>query len=202
MPGVSRKTICAPSTLTTPSMAVRVVCGFSETIASLPPTKAFNSVDFPALGRPRIETKPEWNAAPGACIMRGSEIRFPARLWRRAHAPLSIRPQPARRFESLRAPASRPRAEPVPATRLRDLQWWWIRFLPLDGIRAGHANDQDPDCRTPRNFLPFLFEHPAPVRAHRGSRLRSLPPYPPWWQDRPCSRIRPSPLLCARRTSA
>src|SRR5277367_602672 len=61
MPGVSRKTICVFSKLTTPSIAVRVVWGFSETMASLPPTSAFSNVDLPALGRPAMETKPEWN---------------------------------------------------------------------------------------------------------------------------------------------
>src|SRR5512141_1756952 len=39
-------------------MAVRVVCGRGATIASLVPNRAFNSVDFPALGRPRIATNP------------------------------------------------------------------------------------------------------------------------------------------------
>src|SRR5688572_28500343 len=39
-------------------MRVRVVCGLSETIASLCPTMRLSSVDLPALGRPRKETKP------------------------------------------------------------------------------------------------------------------------------------------------
>jgi len=37
---------------------VRVVCGRGATIASLVPNSAFNNVDFPALGRPRIATNP------------------------------------------------------------------------------------------------------------------------------------------------
>src|SRR5208283_4791609 len=40
-------------------MDVRVVCGFSETMASLLPVRAFSNVDFPALGRPMMETNPE-----------------------------------------------------------------------------------------------------------------------------------------------
>src|SRR5512135_3377674 len=58
MPGVSTNTIWAPGSFSTPWMAVRVVCGRGATIASLVPSSAFNSVDFPALGRPRIATNP------------------------------------------------------------------------------------------------------------------------------------------------
>src|SRR5262252_9229179 len=43
-------------------MRVRVVCGFSVTMAIFSPTSAFRSVLFPALGRPMIETKPERKA--------------------------------------------------------------------------------------------------------------------------------------------
>src|SRR5437016_7665797 len=41
-------------------MRLRVVCGLAETIATFSPTSAFNSVDFPALGRPRMLTKPDF----------------------------------------------------------------------------------------------------------------------------------------------
>src|SRR5438105_15658024 len=70
MPGVSTNTICAPGTLRTPWMAVRVVCGRGATIASLVPNSAFSSVDFPALGRPRIETKPD------LCFMSFASLLF------------------------------------------------------------------------------------------------------------------------------
>src|SRR5579885_872740 len=43
-------------------MEVRVVWGLSATMAILAPTTAFRSVDLPAFGRPRMETKPERNA--------------------------------------------------------------------------------------------------------------------------------------------
>src|SRR3954453_10622529 len=36
----------------------RVVCGLSETIATLPPASAFTSVDLPTLGRPATATNP------------------------------------------------------------------------------------------------------------------------------------------------
>src|SRR5215472_18631311 len=42
-------------------MRFRVVCGFGEMMASFSPTSALSSVDLPALGRPRIATKPERN---------------------------------------------------------------------------------------------------------------------------------------------
>jgi len=37
-------------------MRVRVVCGLSETMAIFSPTTRLRSVDFPALGRPTMET--------------------------------------------------------------------------------------------------------------------------------------------------
>src|SRR6266513_3798518 len=40
-------------------MRVRVVCGLSDTMASLWPTTRLRSVDLPAFGRPRNETKPD-----------------------------------------------------------------------------------------------------------------------------------------------
>jgi hypothetical protein len=38
-----------------------VVCGFGEMIASFSPTSALRSVDLPALGLPRMQTKPDRN---------------------------------------------------------------------------------------------------------------------------------------------
>jgi len=35
------------------------------TMASFSPTMAFRRVDLPALGRPMIDTNPEWNAMSG-----------------------------------------------------------------------------------------------------------------------------------------
>src|SRR5258707_15793606 len=39
-------------------MRFRVVCGLDVTIAIFCPTRLFSSVDFPALGRPTMATKP------------------------------------------------------------------------------------------------------------------------------------------------
>src|SRR6185437_6171228 len=39
-------------------MRRRVVCGLSETIATLPPQSALTSVDFPTFGRPATATNP------------------------------------------------------------------------------------------------------------------------------------------------
>ena len=44
-------------------MRRRVVCGLSETIATLPPQSAFTSVDLPTFGRPATATKPLSHAA-------------------------------------------------------------------------------------------------------------------------------------------
>ena len=72
-PGVSTKTICprarrppprgsspasATSPFQTPTMRLRVVCGFGVTMASFSPTMALSSVDLPTFGRPRMATVP------------------------------------------------------------------------------------------------------------------------------------------------
>src|SRR5271157_2702688 len=78
-PGVSTSTICPAgrlplwSTLTMPWMRLRVVCGLRVTMASFSPTSAFSSVDFPALGRPMMETNPERNAMSGGPDLPGCE---------------------------------------------------------------------------------------------------------------------------------
>ncbi len=48
-----------PGAVTTPRIARRVVCGLSDTIATLWPTIALTSVDLPTLGRPASATKPD-----------------------------------------------------------------------------------------------------------------------------------------------
>ena len=70
-PGVSTSTTCAAGwpgsplafflsgSSSTPWMRVRVVCGLWVTMASFWPSRAFSSVDLPALGRPTMETNPE-----------------------------------------------------------------------------------------------------------------------------------------------
>ena len=59
-PGRSTSTSCQPSatSVATPRLARRVVCGRSEMIATLAPTIALTSVDLPTLGRPARPTKP------------------------------------------------------------------------------------------------------------------------------------------------
>src|SRR5438477_12041497 len=58
-------------------MRRRVVCGLSETIATLPPASAFTSVDLPTLGRPATATKPLLIAALGLCREPGAHERTP-----------------------------------------------------------------------------------------------------------------------------
>src|ERR1700689_3721505 len=50
-------------------MRLRVVCGLGEMIASFSPTSALSRVDLPALGRPRMQTKPERKGI-GGCELR------------------------------------------------------------------------------------------------------------------------------------
>src|SRR4029077_3374591 len=57
-PGRSTSTICPSSRVHTPRIALRVVCGRSETIATLAPTITLTSVDLPTFGRPAKATKP------------------------------------------------------------------------------------------------------------------------------------------------
>lgn len=62
-PGVSTITSCEPGVFTTARMRLRVVCATGLVMASLPPTAAFRSVDFPTEGRPTSATKPLLNGA-------------------------------------------------------------------------------------------------------------------------------------------
>src|SRR5947209_18592620 len=65
-----------------PKMRRRVVCGLSETIATLPPHSALTSVDFPTFGRPATATKPDLMLPPQ---------RRPSRHLRSWWAPSSLR---------------------------------------------------------------------------------------------------------------
>ena len=58
-PGRSTSTSCQSSPVTMPRTSRRVVCGLSDTIATLSATSAFTSVDLPAFGRPASATNPE-----------------------------------------------------------------------------------------------------------------------------------------------
>src|SRR5262249_40606466 len=102
IPGVSTNTICAPGSVTTPWTLVRVVCGLLETIATFSPRNALSSVDFPAFGRPRIETK------PARCL--GLLTRPPRR--RPCDAPLA-HANPPPRDHANRTPVASP-APPLP----------------------------------------------------------------------------------------
>ena len=62
-PGRSSRTIWHSSSVTTPVMRRRVVCGWSLTMLTLRPTRALTSVDLPTLGRPKTATNPLRNAS-------------------------------------------------------------------------------------------------------------------------------------------
>src|SRR4051794_16571863 len=66
-PGRSTSTSCASGLVATPRIARRVVCGLSETIATLRPTIALTSVDLPTFGRPASAMKPLRVIAPPEC---------------------------------------------------------------------------------------------------------------------------------------
>ena len=59
MPGRSTSTSCQSGPVATPRIARRVVCGLSETIATLAPTIELASVDLPTLGRPARAMNPD-----------------------------------------------------------------------------------------------------------------------------------------------
>src|ERR687898_307661 len=58
MPGVSTNTIWPPSRFFVATIRFLVVCGLSETMATLVPTMRLRRVDLPAFGRPINEANP------------------------------------------------------------------------------------------------------------------------------------------------
>src|SRR3972149_2364787 len=86
MPGVSRNVTCPSGVVTIPRTTCRVVCGLSWTMDTFSPTRRFKRVDLPELGRPIIETKPDFTflwgpafsgAGAGLDGGRHPEFRFP-----------------------------------------------------------------------------------------------------------------------------
>src|SRR5262249_49987528 len=80
MPGVSRKAIWPRASLKMPTMRLRVVCGFGETMATFWPRMRLSSVDLPALGRPTRATTPNFE------LLDRGIVRVPFRIARDAHA--------------------------------------------------------------------------------------------------------------------
>ena len=60
-----------------PRTACRVVCGLSLVITILLPTRAFVSVDLPALGRPTKQAKPDLNTGTTAPVSQIVTVAFP-----------------------------------------------------------------------------------------------------------------------------
>src|ERR1051325_3199784 len=98
-------------------MRVRVVCGLSDTMASLWPTMRLSSVDLPAFGRPRNETKPDLPLILGG-------HRFPA-------AQTDLGDAPALDFDHLHVEAVdlNPLADVRQAAKVREQ-------VPADGFKA------------------------------------------------------------------
>ena len=85
-PAGRRARAATSSRVATPRIARRVVCGLSETIATLRPTIALTSVDLPTFGRPASATKPDAGhpdprhaSPPGARASRRRRSRGPSR---------------------------------------------------------------------------------------------------------------------------
>src|SRR5690606_17020904 len=89
-PGVSTNTICASSRVSTAWMRWRVVCGLSDTMATLAPTKRLTRVDLPTLGRPMTATNPERKG----CSLMGRLPVTPARQRKYARQKLPHRHGP------------------------------------------------------------------------------------------------------------
>src|SRR5277367_1086394 len=114
-------------------MDVRVVCGLLATIAILAPMSWFSSVDLPALGRPRIETNPDFIAPPAANAAHAPGLRAGHR-WPGYRCGC----RPARRILRI---AARDRAIQLPVRRR-----WWIPSLPPDEIRADRPGAPHRNC--------------------------------------------------------
>ena len=82
-----------------PKMRRRVVCGLSETIATLPPQSALTSVDLPTFGRPATATKPDFSPEGSRC---------PAAA--RPGASSAIDPSSRRKYDALDPPLVQPLA--------------------------------------------------------------------------------------------
>src|SRR4030042_5139624 len=61
IPGVSRKIICPAAWFLIPRMRLRVVWGLLDMMAIFSPKRKLRRVDFPAFGRPMMETNPDLN---------------------------------------------------------------------------------------------------------------------------------------------
>src|SRR3954454_11946466 len=107
--------------------------------------KALSKVDFPALGRPAMETKP---------VRCGDGIRLRRLLGQPEWALLKHGPlpradhwRPAPLLEFHHVPLPRPALAHGPAIRSPNRRRLWIRCLLRDETRAGHANGPDRGCQ-------------------------------------------------------
>src|SRR5947209_17035795 len=111
-------------------MVVRVVCAWRAVMAILSPTRALSSVDFPALGRPTIDTKPaRWLTALRQPATESAHERCEL-LRRGAHC------RRAPQYGCRLAPQSRQPAERDPAIRRPARRRWSIPCRFPDGNSA------------------------------------------------------------------
>src|SRR5918995_5891184 len=95
-------------------MRRRVVCGLSETIATLPPASAFTSVDLPTLGRPATATKPDLTARRNPEAARGDGERESHLRAGRSHGRLRTRAATGGSLRRARRWPAPPRRPPAP----------------------------------------------------------------------------------------
>src|ERR1035437_10366644 len=99
-----------------PRMRLRVVCGLGEMMANFSPTRAFSSVLLPALGRPRMQTNPEWKDMGIGYELLASGRQHPAGPSSKhmdANAEFQAFPRPVRRIDGSFESQSQLQAGPV-----------------------------------------------------------------------------------------
>src|ERR1035437_2706740 len=99
-----------------PRMRLRVVCGLGEMMANFSPTRAFSSVLLPALGRPRMQTNPEWKDMGIGYELLASGRQHPAGPSSKhmdANAEFQAFPRPVRRIDGSFQSQSQRQAGPV-----------------------------------------------------------------------------------------
>src|SRR5579871_732652 len=120
-------------------MRLRVVCGLGEMMASFSPTRALSSVDLPALGRPRMQTKPERKGMRAASNARSAYCIIAHRSVLSAHS--------SNQFQLLRLNLSHAHALDLAVGRFQDFEAQAVIFhnLALSGNAPGQLAHQAGD---------------------------------------------------------
>ena len=178
-PGRSSSTSWKSGPPTTPLMRRRVVCGWSETMLTLLPTRRLTSVDLPTLGRPSRAMNPDWN-----------EVRRDRRL---ARSTASRRRRRARTASSAARAAAPTRTSPACRRRSRGRR---TRSAPAGRRRRGRRRARR---RSPRR-APRSGARPPSTAAASAARSAHRPAgYDAFSTLTPTVRTRPTRRRAARR---